>query len=111
MRRWLAALAVLAAGLSLASPAEAALKLCNRTSYILYAATSSVAGNGSSTQGWTRIAPGDCQIARPEKLSSQSYLVYARSALAHSGPERAWGGTHSNCLKFNVVGGTSLQAL
>jgi uncharacterized membrane protein len=99
MRRWLAALAVLAAGLSLASPAEAALKLCNRTSYILYAATSSVSGNGSSTKGWVRIAPGDCQIARPEKLSSQSYLVYARSALAHSGPERAWGGDFPLCVK------------
>jgi uncharacterized membrane protein len=99
MRRWLAALAVLAAGLGLASPAEAALKLCNRTSYILYAATSSVAGNGSSTQGWTRITPGECEIARPEKLSSQSYLVYARSALAHSGPERAWGGDFPLCVK------------
>lgn len=99
MRRWLAALAVLAAGSAFASPAEAALKLCNRTSYILYAATSAVSGNGSSTQGWTRIAPGDCQIARPEKLSSQSYLVYARSALAHSGPERAWGGDFPLCVK------------
>jgi len=99
MRRWLAALAVLATALSLASPAEAALKLCNRTSYILYAATSAVSGNGSSTKGWIRIAPGDCQIARPEKLSSQSYLVYARSALAHSGPERAWGGDFPLCVK------------
>ena len=99
MRRWLAALAMLAAGLGLASPAEAALKLCNRTSYILYAATSSVSGSGSSTKGWTRIAPGDCEIARPEKLSSQSYLVYARSALAHSGPERAWGGDFPLCVK------------
>lgn len=99
MRRGLAALAVLAAGLGLASPAQAALKLCNRTSYILYAATSSVSGNGSSTQGWVRIAPGDCQVARPEKLSSQSYLVYARSALAHSGPERAWGGDFPLCVK------------
>lgn len=99
MRRGLAALAVLAAGLAFASPARAALKLCNRTSYILYAATSAVTGNGSSTQGWTRIAPGDCQIARPEKLSMQSYLVYARSALAHSGPERAWGGDFPLCVK------------
>jgi len=99
MRRGLAALAMLAASLACASPAEAALKLCNRTSYILYAATSAVSGGGSSTKGWTRIAPGDCQIARPEKLSSQSYLVYARSALAHSGPERAWGGDFPLCVK------------
>jgi len=99
MRHGLAALAVLTASIALASPANAALKLCNRTSYILYAATSAVSGNGSSTKGWTRIAPGDCQIARPEKLSMQSYLVYARSALAHSGPERAWGGDFPLCVK------------
>jgi uncharacterized membrane protein len=99
MRRWLAALAVLAVSLALASPASAALKLCNRTSYILYAATSAVFDRGSSTQGWTRIAPGDCQIGRPERLTSQSYLVYARSALAHSGPERAWGGDFPLCVK------------
>jgi len=99
MRRWLAALAVLAASLAFAGPAEAALKLCNRTSYILYAATSMVSDRGSSTQGWTRIAPGDCQVARPERLTAQSYLVYARSALAHSGPERAWGGDFPLCVK------------
>ncbi len=99
MRRLLAALAVLAASSALAAPAQAALKLCNRTSYILYAATSSVAGSGSTTQGWTRIAPGDCQIAIPEKLKAQSYLVYARSALAYSGPQHAWGGDFALCVK------------
>jgi uncharacterized membrane protein len=99
MRHWLAALAVLTASIAFAGPAEAALKLCNRTSYILYAATSAVSGGGSSTHGWTRVAPGDCQVARPEKLTSQSYLVYARSALAHSGPERAWGGDFPLCVK------------
>ena len=85
---WLVGLALLVC----ASPAQAALKLCNRTSYILYAATSSVISPGSTTHGWVRIAPGDCQTAIPEKLKMQSYLVYARSALASSGPGRAWGG-------------------
>ena len=99
MRRWLAALAVLAGVTSFAAPASAALKLCNRTSYILYASTSAVFDRGSSTQGWTRIAPGDCQVARAERLTSQSYLVYARSALAHSGPERAWAGDFPLCVK------------
>jgi uncharacterized membrane protein len=99
MRGLLAALAALAMGLSLASPAEAALKLCNRTSYVLYAATAAVSDRGSSARGWTRIAPGDCQTARPERLSAQSYLVYARSALAHSGPARSWGGDFPLCVK------------
>ena len=92
---WLAALACFA----LASPAQAALKLCNRTGYILYAATSSVVSPGSTTHGWVRIAPGDCQTALPEKLTAQSYLVYARSSLAYSGPQRAWGGNFPSCVK------------
>lgn len=99
MWRGLAALMVLAAGLVFAGPAEAALKLCNRTSYILYAATASATKTGSTIQGWTRIAPGDCQNALPQKLKARSYLVYARSALAYSGPERAWGGSVRLCVK------------
>ena len=82
-----------------ARPAQAALTLCNRTSYILYAATSAVQPPGSETQGWTRIAPGDCQIARKEPLKAESYLVHARSALAHSGSPRAWGGAFPVCVK------------
>ena len=92
---WLTALALIA----FASPAQAALKLCNRTSYILYAATSSVVSPGSTTHGWVRVAPGDCQTALPEKLTAQAYLVYARTSLAYSGPQRAWGGNFPSCVK------------
>ncbi|HXS07186.1 MAG TPA: DUF1036 domain-containing protein [Rhizomicrobium sp.] len=99
MRCCLAAFIVLAASLAAASPAEAALKLCNRTSYILYAATATVTNSGAATHGWTRIAPGDCETALPGKLRTQSYLVYARSALAASGPGRAWGGDIAFCVR------------
>ena len=81
------------------TPAHAALTLCNRTSYILYAATSAVQPPRSESRGWTRIAPGECQVARKEPLTAESYLVHARSSLAHSGPPRAWGGTASACVK------------
>src|SRR3984957_7557593 len=80
-------------------PAYAALTLCNRTSYILYAATSAIQSPRSETQGWTRIAPGDCQLARKEPLTAETYLVHARSSLAHSGPARAWGGSYPVCVK------------
>jgi len=91
-------LAMLAAGLA-PKPAQAALTLCNRTSYVLYAATSAVQSPKSETRGWSRIVPGECEIARKEKLTAESYLVYARSALAHSGPSRAWGGAYPVCVK------------
>lgn len=86
--------------LALASlPAQAALTLCNRTSYILYAATASVKSPSSETRGWTRVAPGDCRKARPEDLGAQSYLVHARSSLGYSGSSHAWGGNFPLCVK------------
>jgi uncharacterized membrane protein len=90
--------ALLALG-AMSVPAQAALTLCNRTSYILYAATSAVQSGRSETQGWTRVAPGECQVARKEPLTAQSYVVHARSSLAHSGPARAWGGNQPVCVK------------
>ena len=80
-------------------PAQAALTLCDRTSYILYAATSAIQSPKTQTQGWTRIAPGECQVARKEQLSAETYLVHARTSLAHSGPPRAWGGAYPVCVK------------
>jgi len=80
-------------------PAHAALTLCNRTSYILYAATSAVQSPGSDTRGWTRVAPGECEIARKEPLTAEGYLVHARSSLSHSGPARSWGGAYPVCVK------------
>jgi len=91
----LAALLALAAPL----PAHASLTLCNRTSYILYAATSAIQSPGSDTKGWTRIVPGECEIARKEPLTAESYLVHARSSIAHSGLSRAWGGAYPVCVK------------
>jgi len=96
MRAALLAVLMLA---GLCAPAQAALTLCNRTSYILYAATTAIQSPRSETQGWTRIAPGDCQLARKEPLTAETYLVHARSSLAHSGPARSWGGNYPICVK------------
>ncbi len=82
-----------------AAPAQAALTLCNRTSYVLYAATAAIKTPQSQTQGWSRIVPGDCQVARKEDLTAETYLVHARSSLAHSGPARAWGGNFPMCVR------------
>jgi len=102
--RLLAALTIVVAAFAAASPAEAALKLCNRTSYVLYAATATVTNSSTTTattttKGWIRVAPGECETAISGKLRTQSYLVYARSALAASGPGRAWGGYIPFCVR------------
>src|SRR6201996_7859630 len=98
MMRLALVLALLVLGL-MSLPAQAALTLCNRTSYILYAATSAIQSPKSETEGWTRIAPGECQVARKEQLTAETYLVHARTSLAHSGPPRAWGGASPVCVK------------
>jgi len=92
-------IALAAALFCAATPAEAALTLCNRTSSILYAATAAIKSPQSETQGWTRIVPGDCQTARPEDLKAETYMVYARSSLAHDGPAKAWGGNFPLCVR------------
>jgi uncharacterized membrane protein len=80
-------------------PAKADLRLCNRTSYVLDAATSVIKNTDSVTTGWTHLIPGDCQSAIKGSLTPASYLVYARSSLAHAGPPRAWGGAFPVCVK------------
>jgi uncharacterized membrane protein len=94
-----AALALGTALLCAATPAQAALNLCNRTSYVLYAATAAIQSPRSQTQGWTRLPPGECQVARKENLTAETYLVHARSSLAHSGAARAWGGAFPMCVR------------
>lgn len=96
VRAGLLALALL---LPLPGIAHAQLRLCNRTSYILYAATAQDGSAGRQVQGWTRLVPGDCQTAIKAALPAQGVQVYARSSLAHSGPQRAWGGALPLCVR------------
>jgi uncharacterized membrane protein len=83
-----------------ATSANAGLKLCNRTSYILYAATGAVQNNQAAMQGWARLIPGSCQSVIAAPLTPRaSYFVYARTSFGHSGQTRAWGGDQPLCVK------------
>lgn len=83
------------------SPASAALKLCNRTSYVLYAGTGLIHAPNVTTRGWTRIAPGACETATGGPLAPSGTYVYARTSEAHSGPAHAWGGGTAMCVMDN----------
>jgi uncharacterized membrane protein len=82
-----------------AGPANAALKLCNQTSYVLYAATGARSDGGAVSQGWTRVAPGDCRDVQKKPLTVSPSYLYARSSQAHTGEPRAWGGQFPLCVK------------
>ncbi len=89
---------LLGAGAS-AVPASAELRVCNRTSYVLYAAAGYESGVQMLTRGWTRILPGACAVALQQPLNQPQYFLYARSSRAHSGSALAWGGHIRLCAK------------
>jgi uncharacterized membrane protein len=99
MKRLLAPCAAALAFALATPPAHASLRLCNRTSYVLYAATSSAGASDALVQGWTRIVPGSCRVAIQSDLAASAYYVYARSSSAHSGAPRAWNGNSNYCAK------------
>lgn len=82
-----------------AAPALADFRICNRTSYVIYAAVGYESGTQMLTRGWTRIIPGDCGMALEGRLDQPAYFLYARSSRAHAGPARAWGGRIRLCAK------------
>ncbi|HEY1962925.1 MAG TPA: DUF1036 domain-containing protein, partial [Rhizomicrobium sp.] len=82
-----------------AATAHAELRLCNQTSYIVYAALGAATKSELDTRGWTRIVPGDCATPIPDPLNAPAYFVYAHTSQAHSGPSRAWGGNVMICAR------------
>lgn len=98
MKRFAIALSLMICGLVFASaPAHAQLELCNRTSYVLYAAIAVQGKDNNTTQGWTRVIPGECKTAIDTPLGHGGYYVYARTSAAHAGPQRAWAGGAMFC--------------
>jgi uncharacterized membrane protein len=99
LRAMWSAMAALGLCAAFATPAGAAMKVCNRTSYVLYTATASDAHTGINSQGWSRTAPGACRVVLRDDLTAPAYYIYARTSQAHSGPSRAWGGDKAICVK------------
>ena len=80
-------------------PAHAELKLCNQTSYVVYAAVGIQQPAQMVTRGWTRVVPGDCGSAVDEPLKEPAYFVYARSARSRTLQPRDWGGQFRFCVR------------
>ena len=55
------------------SPARASLQVCNRTSYVLYAAEGWTIGADNFTKGWSRIVPGACATPLAGMLTANGY--------------------------------------
>lgn len=100
----LAALVALgAAALTLPSSAQgqSGWELCNKTSYVIEAATGRPDGEEVIVEGWTRLRPGQCRTAIQGPLKAGVYFVFARSSKAHRGGQRDWSGEIPLCVDTN----------
>ena len=99
MKRLGALVGLVFAAAAIASPAQAGLTLCNRTSYVLYAVTAALTIPDITVKGWTRLTPGACTEAIKGDLLAQQYFLYGKTSRAHSGSPRAWSGPTNVCVK------------
>lgn len=104
---WLVRLGLLLGlGMVLAIPSSAqggreGWELCNRTSYVIETATGRPDGEDVIVEGWTRIRPGQCELALQGPLKAGVHFVFARSSKAHRGGQRDWSGHTPLCVDTN----------
>jgi uncharacterized membrane protein len=65
------------AGILLAAPAHADLKLCNTTASRIGVAIGYQDANGWTTEGWWNIAAQTCEVLYKGPLSSRFYYIHA----------------------------------
>lgn len=101
----------LLAGLALILPqrADAALRLCNETSYVLQAVAAYQQGVASKTEGWIIVLPGDCETALADLPDDAQAFVFAKSDSAHAGGGLVFDGSERFCVgadlsRFTVEG-------
>lgn len=93
--------------LGFAAPASAQWTVCNESSYIAEVAVAYPEGENKVTEGWTRVRPGECQVARRTALTPGLHYLYARSSPAHRGGLHEWSGGTPLCVDegdFSIAG-------
>ena len=88
--------------------ARAEWTLCNHTSYVLRAAVAYPESGGVVSNGWLRLRPNECQIARSQRLSPGTHYFYAEASKAHRGGLREAEGDTPLCVldgdDFTITG-------
>lgn len=85
-------------GFSVTAPAQASLRLCNETSYVLQVAASSRQGLASKTEGWFNLNPGACKEALSDMPDDAQAFVYGKSDPAHAGEGLVFDGSERFCV-------------
>ena len=83
----------------LATPAQAELTLCNRTSYQMEAAIGLEKRANVSTRGWFRIDPGQCKQVVDGALDADMAYVFARTPPVYGSAPLPQNGTAEFCIR------------
>ena len=78
--------------------AQANVKLCNETSYVLRVATAYQQGLASKTDGWQVLLPGQCQASKNQIPPQAQAFVYAKSDSSHAGEGLVFDGKERFCV-------------
>jgi len=82
-----------------ATPARAALTLCNRTSYLMDVAIGLERQSNVSTRGWFRIEPGQCRKLMDEVLDADLVYVHARTPAIYGSAPLPQSGEAELCVR------------
>ncbi len=103
-----AILAVGALALLAATPARAALTLCNHTSYRMDVALGLAKQANVSTRGWFRVDPGQCRQVIDGALDADLVYVHGRTPPIYGGTPKPKRGNAEFCVRkeeFNFANG------
>ena len=92
------AAAIIGLALLTPAPAQAKLRLCNETSYVLSVATAFQLGLASKTEGWQSVLPGSCKTALKNIPDGAGAFVHAVSHSAHSADKLVFDGSEGFCI-------------
>lgn len=98
MSRWSALFFIFLTTSVYLAPAEASLRFCNETSYVLKATAAYQQGVASKTEGWINILPGDCANALEDLPENALAFAYAKSDASHAGQGLVFDGNERFCV-------------
>ncbi len=82
----------------ISAPAHAALEFCNRSSYLLDAASAQEVEGGWRVKGWVKLNPGQCREVVSGALGEGEYFAFARTRQAHGASRRLTSGDRMLCI-------------
>jgi len=82
-----------------ATPAQAALSLCNRTSYLMDVAIGLEKQPNLSTRGWFHVEPGQCKVVMEETPDSDLVYVHARTPAIYGNAPLPQTGQAELCIR------------